>query len=138
MKGVAIKLVSWYSWRPDDWTKQICNLLLSITRAQGRPLPVAILVGSGRTIDKSSSRNIRKIRYIHSDLSTCSILKNSIPVILQRLDSLMCSKYEYPGQNLFYMNNSVQVKEGLPCMLGVKYRPDLIAVLVSNYSKTGK
>ena len=50
---------------------------------------------------------------------------------------LKCSKCERQGHNLFYMDNTAQVRGGLRGTLGEKYRADLVGVLVLNYSKTG-
>ena len=48
-----------------------------------------------------------------------------------------CSKCERQGHNLFYVDNTAQVRGGLRGMLGEEYRADLVGVLVLNYSKTG-
>jgi len=49
----------------------------------------------------------------------------------------LCSKWERQGHNLFYVDNTAQVRGGLRGTLGEEWRADLVGVLVLNYSKTG-
>jgi len=75
-------------------------------------------------------------------------LVSSLPLISLNIDTLLgeitllytrnsCSKCERQGHNLFYVENTAQVRGGLRGTLGEEYRADLVGVLVLNYSKTG-
>ena len=50
---------------------------------------------------------------------------------------MYCSKCERQGHNLFYLDNTAQVGGVLRGTLSEEGRPDLVGVLVLNYSKTG-
>jgi len=48
-----------------------------------------------------------------------------------------CSKCERQGHDLFYVDNTAQVRGELQGTLGEEYRADWVGILVLNYSKTG-
>ena len=57
-------------------------------------------------------------------------------MIPERL-SKICSKYEHWWHNLFYLDNTAQVRGVLRGTLSEEGRADLVGVLVLNSSKTG-
>jgi len=51
--------------------------------------------------------------------------------IFLKMSGISCSKCERQGHNLFYVDNTAQVRRGLRGTLGEELRADLVGVLIS-------